>query len=171
MRILMLGLMVSIAALLLVGCGEKMEDVQDVQPDTTPTPPAPVVPEQPQETAPVEPVVKSGVDLGTTELLSDLSCADKVVTATVTNVGEEEVMVADIQFQVNAVPDADPVCDAEVLAPGESTVCSSLEAPGRGVGTQVVFAKLSSNEQMVQKVTCAKMMDDDMDEESGETTE
>ena len=162
MRVIVLvGIIV--ALLMVAGCAkESMTDTgaTDTAPPTTAPEPTPTPTEEPEE-VPAEAV----------ELLSDVSCANKVITATVTNIGSEEVAVADIDFSVNAVPDTTPECGAtEKLAAGASMTCSGLNAIGSGKN-QVVLVQLSSTEKMVTKVTCETAPKAEATEETAAGTE
>ena len=152
MRKLIVGLVALVAlAVVIAGCAptapegvmEKEEEVMEEKPEE--------VMEEKEEVM----EEKEEVMMEKAELLSDLSCADEKVTAVFTNTGSEELDVADVEFWLNVVPDPSPDCDAETLAPGESTVCSGLDVVKARAGTKsIVRVVLPDGPDMFQDVRC-----------------
>ncbi len=95
----------------------------------------------------------TGAVVASTELLSDVSCAERMITLTFTNTGSERIKVSDADFIVNGQLDISPECDADTLAAGESTLCSGLDVLGVGK-TSVVQVIMPDREQGLKKVSC-----------------
>jgi len=115
--------LMAIALMVLVACAapkaEEPAPVSD-QPVAEPTP-AP-------EPTPVAPIVTpSGSQLN---LLTDVVCVNGKISAIVTNTGDTTWDVAsDVDIVLNGGIDEVPGCDKESIAPGESTLCDSIDWP------------------------------------------
>ncbi len=148
MKLSIVCLVVAILALVVVGCTAAKPAAV---PEVVKTPSAPAVVELPQDSAPVN--EDASVARATGEVLSSLSCTGKTVKLTLTNLLEKEVAVKDVEFRVNAAVDRTPDCEADVLAPGQATLCSGLDAVPLG-RQPIVQARLPSGTLVTQKVMC-----------------
>lgn len=78
------------------------------------------------------------IDTNELERVSNVACSQKMISIKLTNVNDEKsYMISnngvqkgfDTYFQVRGIVVKNPGCDAEELAPGESTMCTSIGQP------------------------------------------
>jgi len=90
------------------------------------------------------------------ELVSNLNCANGVITATITNTGEETIDLSkDIRVIVRGLVVANKIieCEKTTLKPGESTLCSKLNGVYPVVESNALVIRFGT-EQILMDVTC-----------------
>ena len=113
--------LLAVSLLVLVACAPKEAPA--------PEPAAPVAQPEPAP-APVVTAPPVQEKTGLLVPLSGISCEGSVITATVTNVGDEDwVLGENMKIYLNAAIDKEPGCEKTTLAPGESTVCDAIDWP------------------------------------------
>lgn len=113
--------LLAVALLVLVACAPKEAPA--------PEPTAPVAQPEPAP-APVVTAPPVQEKTGLLVPLSSISCEGSIITATVTNVGDEDwVLGENMKIYLNAAIDKEPGCAETTLAPGESTVCDGIDWP------------------------------------------
>ncbi|MBW2963175.1 hypothetical protein KY306_00160 [Candidatus Woesearchaeota archaeon] len=76
---------------------------------------------------PIEPVTVPVAEL---ELLADVVCANQIISAVITNNGEEAwTLNDDIKVILNGGWDKEPGCDKETIEPGENMACNAIDFP------------------------------------------
>jgi hypothetical protein len=134
--IVFVGALIALAIVLAACTPAEDTTTSDVVPTETRTAPEP------------EPVM---MDYSDVEVLSSPVCADNSVTVTVTNNGDVDWMVDDLEFRLNAAPDTSPDCDKDSISPGEDTVCSGLDVvPARSTSTVQLFVPNNRDDYLIQ---------------------
>ena len=141
--------LLAIALLVLVACAPKeAPEPEPVAPEPEPTVTEPVV---------TEPVVQEKT--GLLVPLSGISCVGDTITATVTNVGDEDwVLGENAKIYLNAGIDKEPGCAETTLAPGESTLCDAIDWPiVQQAGKKNILQVVAAGERYaIEEVFCTE---------------
>lgn len=109
--------------------------------------------EQVNETVEEQEVV---VEEAEANLVSNLNCANGVITATITNTGDKTIDLSkDIRVIVRGLVVANKIieCEKTSLNPGESTLCSKLNGVYPVVENNAIVIRFGT-EQVLMDVTC-----------------
>jgi archaellum component FlaG (FlaF/FlaG flagellin family) len=107
--------------------------------------------DQVNETVEEEAVVEEEANL-----VSNLNCANGVITATITNTGEETIDLSkDIRVIIRGLVVANKIieCEKTSLKPGESTLCSKLNGVYPVVENNALVVRFGT-EQVLMDVAC-----------------
>jgi len=93
---------------------------------------------------------------GEAEMVTSAVCAEGKIGAVITNVAEETVVLAkDVKMLLRGLVVKEPGCDKAELAPGESTVCTTLNGPFQVMpGQNEVIIRLTGAKEGKATVTC-----------------
>jgi|GEM_PF-4490780 len=102
---------------------------------------------------PVEPVTVPVAEL---ELLTDVVCANGMISGVITNNGEEAwTLNEDIKVILNGGWDKEPGCDKTTIEPGESMVCDGIDFPiVQKPGKKNVVVVVADGSRATEEVYC-----------------
>ena len=120
-------------------------------------PVAPPAPVEEVEEGPVLPEAEVPTEYaGEAEIVTQAVCADGKVGAVITNVADVEVtLMKEWKVLLRGLVVKEPGCDKTVLAPGESTTCTTLNGPFPVVsGQNEVVVRIADAKEGKATVTC-----------------